>query len=174
MKKQRILLITNGNFEKDFLEKISTEVYNSYAFPVYIEESQFDINDFYDPIRRQYDANRILRKIDSIPSGQFIRKIGVVRVDLYIPVLTYIFGQAVLNGNSGVASLFRLRNEHYGIKKDDTLLFDRFRKVIIHELGHTFGLIHCYTPTCVMRSSTYVEDIDQKSHLLCPACRSKI
>ena len=25
------------------------------------------------------------------------------------------------------------------------------------------GLIHCHVPTCVMRSSTYVEDIDQKS-----------
>jgi archaemetzincin len=167
-------LITNGNFEKDLLEKISSAVTATYSYPVFLEESRFDINTFYDPFRRQYDANSILKEIDSLSSPQYIRKIGLVRVDLFIPVLTFIFGQAVLNGTSGVASLYRLRNEQYGIKKDDALLFDRFRKVIIHELGHTFGLIHCHTPTCVMRSSTYVEDIDQKSHFLCPACHSKL
>ncbi len=167
-------MITNGTFEKDLLEKVSDSVYDTYTYPVYVEEGRFEINDFYDPFRRQYDANRILKVIDKVSSPQYIRKIGLVRVDLYIPVLTFIFGQAILNGNSGVASLYRLRNEQYGMKKDDAMLYDRFRKVIIHELGHTFGLVHCHTPTCVMRSSTYVEDIDQKSHLLCPSCRSKI
>jgi archaemetzincin len=93
---------------------------------------------------------------------------------LFIPILTYIFGQAIFNGKTGIASLYRLRNEQYGIQKDDTILFKRFRKVIIHELGHTFGLVHCYVPNCVMRSSTYVENIDQKRHNLCVRCKSEI
>ena len=54
------------------------------------------------------------------------------------------------------------------------LLLERFRKEAIHELGHMFGLIHCSDPVCVMRSSTYVEDIDQKSQALCPKCRVQI
>jgi len=95
-------------------------------------------------------------------------------VDLFIPILTYIFGQAYLNGRTGIASLYRFSNERYGMKKDDKILLDRFRKEVIHELGHTFGLIHCHIPVCVMRSSTYVEDIDQKSPNFCAGCRSKL
>ena len=56
---------------------------------------------------------------------------------------------------------------------DDRFILERFKKEVIHELGHTFGLIHCHIPTCVMRSSTYVEDIDQKSTNLCIKCRSE-
>ncbi|MDX2445444.1 MAG: archaemetzincin family Zn-dependent metalloprotease [Bacteroidales bacterium] len=174
MKEQSILLISHGNFEKEFLQKIASEVVQEYLFPVYIEERHIELGEFYDPMRRQYDGNRILLELDSINSPQSIKKIGLFRIDLFIPILTYIFGQATLYGSTGIASLYRLRNEQYGMKKDEELLLDRFRKVIIHELGHTFGLIHCHIPTCVMRSSTYVEDIDQKSHNLCVSCQNKI
>ncbi len=98
----------------------------------------------------------------------------MVRVDLYIPILTYIFGQAKLGGYTGLASLYRLRNEHYGLEPDYALLIDRFSKVIIHELGHTFGLIHCSNQVCVMRSSTYVEDLDQKEKQFCYKCRAEL
>lgn len=174
MKKQRIILISHGNFEKNFLEKLAGEVEREYRVPVDIEENHIDLSEFYDPMRRQYDGNSLLKKIDSIPSSPVFKKIGLFRVDLFIPILTYIFGQAAFKGTTGIVSLYRLRNEQYGMKKDEALLFDRFRKIVIHELGHTFGLIHCYIPTCVMRSSTYVEDIDQKSHNLCVRCRNQI
>ena len=133
-----------------------------------------DLSGFYDPMRRQYDGNGILKIIDSISTSQYVKKVGLFRVDLFIPILTYIFGQAALNGNTGIASLYRLRNEQYGMKKDEDLLLERFGKVIIHEVGHMFGLIHCHIPTCVMRSSTYVEDIDQKNHKLCIKCRAEL
>lgn len=174
MTEQGILLISQGNFEKDFLSKIAWDIGNEIRMPVLLEEFRFELNDFYDPVRRQYDGNGLLKIIDSYSSAANVKKIGLFRVDLFIPVLTYIFGQAVLNGNSGIASLYRLRNEQYGMKKDDSLLFERLKKVITHELGHTFGLLHCHNPACVMRSSTYVEDIDQKKHGFCTVCRSKI
>jgi archaemetzincin len=47
-------------------------------------------------------------------------------------------------------------------------------KEAVHELGHTFGLIHCTQPKCVMNASTYAENIDQKSAELCPLCRMSI
>lgn len=174
MDEQSILLISQGHFEKKILEKIAKDVTDEFLFPVNIEESHIDLSEFYDPMRRQYDGNELLKEIDSMYSSQFVKKIGLFRVDLFIPILTYIFGQAAFRGTTGIASLYRLRNEQYGMKKDDVLLLNRFRKVVIHELGHTFGLIHCLIPTCVMRSSTYVEDIDQKSHNLCGQCRSKM
>lgn len=120
------------------------------------------------------DGNRLLKEIDFGYSDDSIKTLGIFNVDLFIPILTYIFGQAFLNGRAGIASIYRLRNERYGIKANEQIFTDRIRKEVIHELGHTFGLIHCQNPDCVMRSSTYVEDIDQKSHQLCGNCRTSL
>jgi len=174
LNKKSILVITFGHFEKPCLKDIITDVESEFSIPVHIEESHTDLNLFYNPMRRQYDGNKLLKIVDSFSSPDFAKGIGLFRVDLFIPILTYVFGQAYFNGFAGIASLYRLKNEQYGMKKDNELMLTRFRKVIIHELGHTFGLIHCYVPNCVMRSSTYVEDIDQKKHNLCPRCMAQI
>ena len=168
------MIVDHGNFEKDFLEKIVTRIHLEFLLPVTIEESHLDLSEYYDPMRRQYDGNSLLKELDAASLSPHVKRIGLFRVDLCIPILTYIFGQAPLNGNTGIASLYRLRNEQYGMKKDEDLLLDRFRKVITHELGHMFGLLHCHVPHCVMRSSTYVEDLDQKSHNFCNKCRNEI
>lgn len=174
MTNKGILIIDHGNFEKDLLASVAASISSEYHVPVSIKESHTDLSEFYDPMRRQYNGNEIMKELDSWSSLNHLKNIGLFRVDLFIPILTYIFGQAALNGNIGVASLYRLRNEQYGMKRDDDLLLERFQKVIIHELGHMFGLVHCHFPPCVMRSSTYVEDIDQKSPHLCNNCRKEI
>jgi len=174
LSEQAIVIVNHGNFEKDFLDKIVARINLEFLLPVTIEESHLDLSQYYDPMRRQYDGNSMLKDLDSHSSPPHIKRIGLFRVDLCIPILTYIFGQAPLNGKTGIASLYRLRNEQYGMKKDDDLLQERFRKVITHELGHMFGLLHCHVPHCVMRSSTYVEDLDQKSHSFCNKCRMDI
>ena len=106
---QSILLISHGHFEKNFLEKIAKDVVHEFHFPVNFEESHIDLSEFYDPTRRQYDGNGLLKKIDSLYSSQLIKKVGLFRVDLFIPILTYIFGQATFKGSTGIASLYRLR-----------------------------------------------------------------
>jgi len=174
LEKQKILLIHHGHFEHHCLETIRGDVIREYSHPVLIQESHADLSNFYNPTRRQYDGNELLKFLDSLSQNNSLKTIGLFRVDLFIPILTYIFGQALYKGRTGIVSIYRLRNEQYGMKADEGLLIERLRKVIIHELGHTFGLIHCYFPSCVMRSSTYVEDIDQKKQTLCPTCRAEI
>jgi len=174
LSEQAIVIVNHGNFEKDFLENIVSRIYQEFLLPVTIEEFHIDLSEYYDPMRRQYDGNRLLKELDSHSSPPQVKKIGLFRVDLCIPILTYIFGQAPLNGKTGIASLYRLRNEQYGMEKDEDLLLDRFKKVVTHELGHMFGLLHCHVPNCVMISSTYVEDLDQKGHNLCNKCRNEI
>ena len=150
------------------------DVEREFSLPVKTMEGHLDLSEFYDSARRQYDGNRLLKLIDSRYASDTGKTLGLFNVDLYIPILTYIFGQAFLNGRASIASIFRLSNERYGIKADKKIFVDRIRKEVIHELGHTFGLIHCRNSTCVMRSSTYVEDIDQKSHQLCNTCRTNL
>lgn len=171
---QNITLISFGYFEEDFLKNIAEAVKHEFRFSVNIKEGHLDLSEFYDPGRRQYNGTKLLKEVDSIYSSDSDKSLGLFSVDLFIPILTYIFGQAFLNGRTGIASLYRFSNERYGMNTDDKFILDRFKKEVIHELGHTFGLIHCHIPTCVMRSSTYVEDIDQKSANICIKCRNEM
>jgi archaemetzincin len=169
-----IILISFGYFDQDILEKISGGVRSEFSIPVAIRRGNLDLSEFYDPARRQYNGSLLLNRIETDFADDTSKTVGLFSVDLFIPILTYIFGQAYLNGRSGIVSTCRLVNEHYGLKADEEKQTERLRKEIIHELGHMFGLIHCSDPVCVMRSGTYVEDIDQKSHKLCLHCRLKL
>ena len=171
---QNITLISFGSFEEDFLKKIAETIKIEFHSLVNLKEGHLDLSEFYDPGRRQYNGTKLLKVVDFTFSSDSIKTLGLFNVDLFIPILTYIFGQAFLNGRTGIASLYRFSNERYGMKTDDKFILDRLKKEVIHELGHTFGLIHCHNPVCVMRSSTYVEDIDQKNTNLCLKCRNEL
>ena len=173
MNLQYITLISFGYFDADFLRSIAEAVTKEFLLKVSVKEGHLDMSEYYDPTRRQYNGVKLVHEVESAFSSDSSKTIGLFSVDLFIPILTYIFGQAFLNGKTGIASNYRLSNERYGIKTDEKLILERFIKEVIHELGHTFGLIHCHIPMCVMRSSTYVEDIDQKSTHLCINCRKE-
>jgi archaemetzincin len=98
------------------------------------------------------------------------RIVGVTDYDLYVPILTFVFGETQLNGKAAVVSSFRLRPEYYGLRADSDLLESRVKKGAIHEIGHTFGLLLCSGAACVMHSSIYAEEIDFKSDRFCQRC----
>jgi archaemetzincin len=100
------------------------------------------------------------------------RILGVTSLDLYIPILTFVFGEAQLRGNCAVVSSFRLRQEFYGLPANEALFRDRLLKESVHELGHTFELSHCDDYQCVMSPSHGVEWIDLKTNRLCQSCRA--
>ena len=169
---QNITLVSFGYWENGFLQSVAEIIALELRVSVQIKEGHLDVSDFYDAARLQYNATDLLQHIESNYAMSGEKTIGLFNVDLFIPIFTYIFGQAYLGGQSGIVSVFRLSNERYGMPADDELLLDRVCKEIIHELGHTFGLIHCYNAGCVMRAGSYVEDIDQKSTEFCHSCRS--
>jgi archaemetzincin len=170
LNRKGITLVSMGRFEKDFLERLAHDIKVIFGTEVITKIFHQDISQFFDPNRKQYDANKLLQLIHSEYTGNALKTIGLFQVDLFIPILTFIFGQAIYNGDTGIASVYRLKNEQYGLKGNDKLIYERFKKVIIHELGHTFGLVHCHIPDCVMRPGTYVEDIDQKKQHFCKKC----
>lgn len=171
---QTITLITFDQFGKSFLEQLKEAVGEEFNVNVTIKEAYLDLSLFFDPTRRQYNGNKLLPAVDEIGGNNGGKNLGLFTVDLFIPILTFIFGQAYLGGKTGIASLFRLGNERYGLEANEGIKLERFIKVVIHELGHAFGLIHCTVSTCVMRPGTYVEDLDQKGRSFCPDCREKL
>ncbi len=142
--------------------------------PVRIERQPLDLARAYDSGRQQYNSSQILAQILEQAGPPTEKRIAVVGVDLFIPVLTFVFGEAQLGGSAAVVSLRRLGNPFYGLPRDDAVLLERLAKEIVHELGHTLGLYHCRQFECVMRSSTYVEEIDLKREHFCPGCRARL
>jgi archaemetzincin len=169
-----IKLIPVGLFDKILIEKVSIEIFRVYQKHVVIQELRIDLSEYYDAQRRQYNAHNLLKLIDEKYAEPNCKTIGLFQVDIFIPIFTYIFGQAYINGKSAIASLYRLSNELYGLSEDRELLNARFCKVVLHELGHTFGLKHCINYQCIMRVGSYVEDIDQKLDSLCLTCNSEL
>ena len=169
-----IKIISFSTFDPLVVKRVAESVASEFNTKVKIQQGRLDLSDYFDPTRSQYNANDLLKAVEDRFSGKKHKTIGLFEVDLFIPILTYIFGQAYLNGITAVASTHRLSNSRYGLQYDPENRIQRITKEVIHELGHAYGLIHCHTPNCVMASSTYVEDIDQKSHHLCQSCRTLI
>ncbi len=120
--------------------------------------------------RNQYHSTFLLAQIIKHLPENGDKIIGITQVDIFIPILTFLFGEAQLNGNGALVSTYRLANEFYGLPRDREKLYQRTLKEILHELGHTMGLIHCPDFECVMNSSTYVENIDLKKTRYCRVC----
>ncbi len=123
-----------------------------------------------DPHRGQYDATALLRAALPLCPPDATRLLVVTEHDIFIPMLTFIFGQAQVNGPGAILSLARLRQEFYGLPSLRELFLERAQKEIVHELGHTFGLVHCADRTCAMSLSINVTNIDVKRGELCAAC----
>ncbi|HVN49695.1 MAG TPA: archaemetzincin family Zn-dependent metalloprotease [Bacteroidota bacterium] len=146
----------------------------SFHLPAAIEERNYlDPSFALDSYRSQFNSTAIIVKLlERFP--HFDGKIlGITAVDLFVPVLTYVFGEAQLDGKAAVVSTFRLREEFFGLDADPKLERTRLLKEAIHELGHTFGLIHCRNYDCVMHSSTSVEEVDLKPTDFCEDCRKQ-
>lgn len=174
MVESRIILLTFGFFEQNLLTSIIGRVEQVSGMKAIHREGRLDLSEYYDPVRRQYNGNALMSRIESEHKAESEYVIGLFNVDLFIPILTYIFGQAYLNGRTGIVSMYRLSNERYGLEVDDSNMTSRLEKEVIHELGHMLGLVHCIDPVCVMRAGNYVEDIDQKGHEFCRSCLEKI
>jgi archaemetzincin len=93
-------------------------------------------------------------------------------VDLFIPVLTFVFGEAQVNGSAAVVSTARLRLTYDERPAPRALVEARLLKECLHELGHTFGLVHCTDGMCVMARSNSILDVDRKRAAFCRDCRA--
>jgi archaemetzincin len=169
-----VLLTPIAFVDDQALIQLAKPIKQQFQYDLRIVDIHLELDDCYNAERTQYSANDVLEKLIGAHPDNDSKIVGVTDLDLYIPVLTFIFGQAYLNGRAAIVSAHRLRNEYYGLDPNTDLFWKRLEKLIIHELGHSFGLIHCSNLDCVMISSTYVEEIDQKSINLCDDCFRKI
>jgi archaemetzincin len=163
--------IGEGSMEQATLEHVRDHLAMAFDRPVSAWNSPLRPGGTLDAARGQHASARLLAWLLEAgpPQG---RVLGVTDRDLFIPVLTYVFGEAQLDGRAAVVSSARL---HEGEREvGPRLLVERLTKEAIHEVGHAFGLRHCDSPRCVMGRSPGLAGIDAKSHQLCPTCRRRL
>lgn len=129
-----------------------------------------DIAFAYDPNRNQYNSTAVIDKLATVSPPHALKILAVTKHDLFIPILTYVYGEAQLGGRAAVVSIARL-TEGLSPLDPDASFAARLAKEAIHELGHTFNLRHCQDPTCIMHYCRCIEDVDNKSDQLCRYCR---
>lgn len=124
----------------------------------------------FDASRGQWSAVEFMKELVRICPEGASRILGLTSDDLFVPVLSFLFGQAQLGGAAALVSTARLRQEFYGLPANQELLMMRVRKEILHEMGHTFGLVHCPDRSCAMCLSTNLEQVDIKRDSFCRPC----
>jgi len=127
-----------------------------------------------DLVRDQYRSTAILEQLHAIAPPNGTRLVGIAAVDLFVPIFTFVFGEAEVGGRCALASTYRLDEARYGLPANEAKLQERLVKEAAHELGHTFGLLHCDRWECVMASSHSVERVDVKSERFCQDCAAVI
>ena len=176
-KKFHIHIFKIKNFTYDFSDEVKNHLTN--VFPnTFCTESLVNSNilkEAYNPSRNQYYSTTLLYKLQAFAKNVKADKfLAVVDVDLYVPNLNFVFGEAQCPGRFAIISVYRLKQEFYGLTSDKALFISRVKKEAVHELGHTLGLLHCRKPTCVMFFSNSILDTDRKQDVFCPECNKKV
>ncbi|HXE91060.1 MAG TPA: archaemetzincin family Zn-dependent metalloprotease [Terriglobales bacterium] len=167
-------LLPVGNVEAAWLEGLRPALAQAFGVPCRLLPGALDPAFAFQPNRQQYHSTEILDRLRARLQPDTWRLLGVTSADLCIPILTFVFGEAQLNGACALVSTHRLRQEFYGLPPDPALLRDRLLKEAIHELGHTLELQHCDDYTCAMAAAHAVEWIDLRSPGFCQHCRARI
>jgi archaemetzincin len=116
----------------------------------------------FDRARGQYLSTAFLDVLARAKHRGWERLLGVTGVDLYVPGLNFVFGEADPRRGVAVFSVRRLRSP------DPALFARRAATEAVHELGHTYGLGHCRRRDCVMWFSNTLRETDGKGPRLCP------
>lgn len=158
-----------GFVEEEILERIAECIERSCGVVCKVAPMMENPKYAYNEKRRQYNSKSILGRLLQYPH-ESVRFIAVTHVDLYVPILKYVYGLAQIEGQCAVISLHRLHPQFYDEPPNPDLLISRAEKTALHELGHSLGLTHCRNWRCVMYSSAGIADTDKKQSRFCPTC----
>ncbi len=167
-------LVRVGAVAPSLLRKLRGDLAVCLAHPVWISDQELAPSGAFSRERRQYSAVDLLGMLQNPPLRINQRRIGVTDVDLFLPVFAHVLGSAQLEGPVGIASVHRLRPEFQDEPSDPQVLRLRILKEVLHELGHTFGLVHCKVPWCAMSASLLPEHVDLKDPSYCVPCCQKL
>ena len=164
-----IAISSIGDLDATLLQQVKRDIKQVFGYPVEFHLLLKDVTFALDSARHQYHSTIILEKLDSLAPSHAVKVLAIVQVDLFIPILTHVFGEAQLGGKACVISTHRLQEEISLVGGFKTFC-KRVSKEAVHELGHTFNLRHCKERSCIMHYCRTLSDVDRKTDQLCRYC----
>lgn len=156
------------------LQNLIAELAKRFSSQIHVIKLNINIDDFFSIDRKQYFSTQIIAEAIKLTNEFGGKIIMLTDVDIFVPALTFIFGEAQLNGKHSILSVCRLHEEFYSGISNEQLLLERAIKEVLHELGHNYGLRHCIDWDCVMHASHGIEEVDIKGNTYCRKCVSMI
>ena len=160
--------------EKDLVEVVCAEVELSFKMEVTRGEKLSVPALSYSRERNQYLSTDLLGVLAIRRHGDKCIRLGITNVDLFVPELNFVFGEASSARRVAVFSTARLDPRIYGEPKDEAIFLRRATTEAVHELGHVFGLSHCTRTGCVMWFSNTLSETDRKGSRFCQRCAAKL
>lgn len=128
----------------------------------------------FNPERQQYRSTVFLDHLQSEFQSDHNMHLAVTDLDLYVPDLDFVFGEASPATWTAIFSTARLDPLFYHEPKNLQMLTRRAMIEAVHEMGHVLGLQHCSNPRCVMWFSNQLEETDRKGTHFCSQHRAQV
>ncbi|MCY1008298.1 archaemetzincin [Nannocystis pusilla] len=126
----------------------------------------------------QYDTRTILSGMKPRVPADAYALVAVTTSDLYpAPGWNFVFGYASFDERVGVYSFARFDPAFYGEARGPGVrpkILRRCLGLLVHEVGHMFGLYHCVHFHCIMNGCNHLDESDRAPLHLCPVCRRKL
>jgi len=168
--KSTILIAPIGEFDADILDAVTEMIPQSFKMPCRLQPLIDSIDFAWDAKRRQFHSTAILDALSALVPADGFKIVALTQHDLFIPILTHVYGEAQLGGTSCIVSTCRLADGISTVAQRD-LFLARIVKESAHELGHAFDLKHCQDHQCLMHYCRSIADVDLKLSQFCRYCR---
>lgn len=164
-----IIISPIGNFDPKLIQQVGQEIQRVLGYRCRTQSVLENVDFAFDSSRNQHYSTLILEKLAVLAPSHTLKILAITRADLFIPILTHVYGEAQLSGKACIISTHRL-NEGLG-SEVSKIFIQRVLKEAIHELGHTFNLRHCKNHSCCMHYCRTIKDVDRKSDQFCRYCK---
>jgi len=170
----KIVVVPLGEVDFMMVNRLATNIGPVFSRSVDILKGMKMPEEANNVIRNQFYASIIMAKLERVKANSRELIVGICEEDIYLPDDAYIIGHADSILGTAVVSLFRIRQEFYGLPEDEMKVYDRLFKETIHQLAHLFGMSGCRNPKCVNYYSQNMFDIDNKGEKFCDICRRNL
>ncbi len=170
----QISIVPVNGIDVTFLERLALCLEERFLHGCVVERTVRVPRTSLNSVRKQMFFNTLVARVATMPDTGAAVRLAITDYDLYKTSHQFVFGDASEEQRTAVVSLHRLRNEYYGERADSNVLFQRTLKESVHDLGHAFGLKHCFNARCAMYFSNSIYDTDNKLSHFCENCEKRI
>jgi predicted Zn-dependent protease len=170
----QIRIVPINTVDAAFLDRLATCLEERFLTSARVERSLVVPRSTLNATRGQLFVATLNTKVQRAHPEVEAVLLAITDFDLYKTSHRFVFGDADEAQGTAVVSIHRLRSEFYGEPPDTNTLFQRTLKESIHELGHAFGLRHCYNARCAMYYSNSIFETDNKMPHFCETCDRRL